>query len=264
MKEIEFKFHRDSEGYDIGLEAKPKGKMNVDLEKLSDRFDRLHLKSSVVLVTEMEGARVSIYPDGRIILFDVDEEEGREIASKVFDIMTGKPRKEEEGKALFVGRFQPFHLGHLKAIKEILEVNKEITIVIGSAQEGRTPENPFTLEERKQMIEKSLKEANIKNYKIISVKDFNNDEKWAGSIKDMAKFDVVYTMNLWTERCFEKIGVPVKRHRLYENDRYSGTEIRNRIMEDKNWKNLVPRPVAKLIRSVKGEERIKKLNKITF
>jgi len=262
MKEFEFKFQRDSDGYDIGLEVKPKGEMRLDLEKLSDRFDRLHLKSSVVLVTEMDGARVSIYPDGRIILFDVDEEEGREIASKLFEIITGTPKGEEEGRALFVGRFQPFHLGHMKAIKEILEGNREIVIAIGSAQEGRTPENPFTLEERKQMIEKSLKEANIKNYKILSVKDFNNDEKWAGSIRDLAKFNVVYTMNLWTERCFEKIGIPVKRHRLYENDRYSGTEIRKRILEDKEWRNLVPVSVAKFIRSIKGEERIRNLNRL--
>jgi len=262
MKEFEFKFHRDPDGHDIGLEAKPRREMRLDLDKLSDRFDRLHLKSSVVLVTEMEGARVSIYPDGRIILFDVDEEEGREIASRVFEIMKGKPAREEEGKALFVGRFQPFHLGHLKAIEEILERNREVVIAIGSAQEGRTPENPFTLEERKRMIENSLKEAGIKNYRIISVKDFNNDEKWAGYIKEMAKFDVVYTMNLWTERCFEKIGVHVKKHDLYDKDRYSGTEIRNRILEDREWRELVPRSVAKFIRSVKGEERIRKLNKL--
>lgn len=260
MTKYVFKFHRDSKGYDIGLEVKPKEEMKLDLEKLSDRFDKLHVKSSVVLVTEMEGARISIYPDGRVILFDVDEEEGREIASKVFKLMTKTPEKEAKGRALFVGRFQPFHLGHLKAIKEILSKNREIVIVIGSSLKGETPENPFTLEERKRMIEKGLKEANVKKYELHSVKDFNNDEKWAGEIKKLADFDVVYTMNPWTERCFERIGIPVRKHELYGKDKYSGTEIRKRILRKKDWKKLVPVAVARYMKHLKGEERIRKLN----
>jgi nicotinamide-nucleotide adenylyltransferase len=259
MSEYVFEFHRDEEGHDIGLEAIPRKVMKLDLEKLSDKFDKLHVKSSVVLVTEIEGARVSIYPDGRVILFDVDEEEGREIASKVFGMMAEGP-EEERKKALFVGRFQPFHLGHLKAIKDVLKENEGIVIVIGSAQESRTPGNPFSLEERKRMIEKSLKASGVKDYKICSVKDFNNDEKWAGEIRRLADFDVVYTMNPWTERCFRKIGIPVRRHELYGKEKYSGTEIRKRILKNQDWKELVPEGVAKFIRSVKGEERIRKLN----
>ncbi|NIO21566.1 MAG: nicotinamide-nucleotide adenylyltransferase [Candidatus Aenigmarchaeota archaeon] len=244
-----------------GWELKPKSDLKLDLENLADRFNNVHVKSKVILVTEMEGARISIYPSGRILLFDVDEEEGREIASKVYKIITETPEKEARGKALFVGRFQPFHLGHLKAIKDILKENKEIVIVIGSAQEGKTFENPFSVDERKKMIESALKKANIKNYKILSVKDFNNDEKWAGAIRKLTEFDVVYTMNPWTERCFEKIGIPVRKHKIYDKDEYSGTEIRSRILKEENWKDLVPEGVARFIRSVKGEERIRKLNK---
>jgi cytidyltransferase-like protein len=40
--------------------------------------------------------------------------------------------------AIFVGRFQPFHKGHLKAIRWILKREKEIFIVIGSSQESFT------------------------------------------------------------------------------------------------------------------------------
>ncbi len=260
MKNLEFKFHRDEDGFDIGLEARPKREMKLDLEEVAKKFDRLHIKTSVVLVTEMDGARVSIYPSGRIILFDVDEEEGREIASKVYEIITGEPRKEERGRALFVGRFQPFHNGHLKVIKDILKENREVIIVIGSAQEKNTLENPFSEEERKRMVELALKEAGIRNYKIISVRDFNDDEKWVRAIQKVTDFDVVYTMNPWTKRCFEKFGIPVKTHELYEKGVYSGTEIRKRMIRGSEWKHLVPRSVAKFIKSVKGEERIRKLS----
>ena len=37
-------------------------------------------------------------------------------------------------RGLYVGRFQPFHLGHLGAVKSILEDVEELVIVIGSAQ----------------------------------------------------------------------------------------------------------------------------------
>jgi len=257
-----FKFHRDDEGFDIGLEAKPKGEMKIDLEKVSDKFDRLHIKSSVVLVTEIDGAHVSIYPDGRVMVFDVDEEEGREIASRVYKIITEPLQTGKRGgKALFVGRFQPFHLGHLKAIKDILKKNRSVAIVIGSAQEKRTHENPFSAEERKKMIENALKEAGVKNYEVYSVGDFHNDRQWVRAIRKLTDYDVVYTMNPWTQRCFESEGVPVRKHQLYDKEKYSGTEIRRRIFENKEWKGLVPKAVAKYIKYLKGEERIKKLSK---
>ncbi|MBS7649487.1 adenylyltransferase/cytidyltransferase family protein, partial [Candidatus Bathyarchaeota archaeon] len=64
-------------------------------------------------------------------------------------------------RALYVGRFQPFHLGHLEAAKYILQNAREIIIVVGSAQESHTLENPFTAGERVYMIRLALNEANI-------------------------------------------------------------------------------------------------------
>ena len=55
-------------------------------------------------------------------------------------------------RGLYVGRFQPFHLGHLGAIKEVLKEVDELAIVIGSAQYSHNPSNPFTAGERLVMI----------------------------------------------------------------------------------------------------------------
>ena len=55
-------------------------------------------------------------------------------------------------RALFVGRFQPFHNGHIHAIGEILEESDELIIVVGSAQMSHEPDNPFTAGERLEMI----------------------------------------------------------------------------------------------------------------
>ena len=58
-------------------------------------------------------------------------------------------------KALYIGRFQPFHNVHLKILQKFTKKYDEIIIGIGSAQYSNTLDNPFTLEERKLMIRKS-------------------------------------------------------------------------------------------------------------
>ncbi|MEM2975778.1 MAG: adenylyltransferase/cytidyltransferase family protein, partial [Candidatus Bathyarchaeia archaeon] len=48
-------------------------------------------------------------------------------------------------RGLFVGRFQPFHLGHLTAVKNILKSVDELVIIVGSAQYSHRLDNPFTV-----------------------------------------------------------------------------------------------------------------------
>ncbi len=64
-------------------------------------------------------------------------------------------------RGLYVGRFQPFHKGHLEAIKEVLDEIEELVIVIGSAQYSHNIHNPFTAGERLVMIRHALQEAGI-------------------------------------------------------------------------------------------------------
>ncbi|TMI56005.1 nicotinamide-nucleotide adenylyltransferase, partial [Candidatus Bathyarchaeota archaeon] len=39
---------------------------------------------------------------------------------------------------LYVGRFQPFHLGHLEAVRHILSKVDELVVVVGSAHDSHT------------------------------------------------------------------------------------------------------------------------------
>lgn len=52
-----------------------------------------------------------------------------------------------------VGRFQPLHSGHEQIIDLGLEVCDKFVVLVGSSQKSRTPDNPFTFEERKEMFE---------------------------------------------------------------------------------------------------------------
>ncbi len=158
--------------------------------------------------------------------------------------------------ALFIGRFQPFHNAHLSDIKLALKECNSVIIAIGSSKEANTKANPFSYEERKEMIEKTLKAHKILNYDIIPVPDINDDEQWADYVKKIVpKFDVAYTGNDFTEKLFNEKGIKVRKIKLIPN--INATEIRKRILEKNDWKDLVPKEVAQYIQNINGTERIK-------
>lgn len=89
------------------------------------------------------------------------------------------------------GRFQPFHKNHLSLIKNIVKKMKgddELVIVIGSANESRTERNPFTWQERKEMISRVLKkELKDINYRIEHINDYDNYMGWVNQLKKIVK-----------------------------------------------------------------------------
>lgn len=69
------------------------------------------------------------------------------------------PRTYEFDFLVFIGRFQPFHQGHKAVIDEALKRAKRVIVVVGSAKGPRTLRNPFTFDERIQMIRGSYVDA---------------------------------------------------------------------------------------------------------
>lgn len=53
---------------------------------------------------------------------------------------------------LYIGRFQPIHIGHESIIRRMLLECDHVIIAIGSAQESGTQRNPFTAEQRMDLI----------------------------------------------------------------------------------------------------------------
>ena len=77
--------------------------------------------------------------------------------------------------AFITGRFQPIHKGHQLLVDEAFKLSKNVVIMICSAQESRTKNNPLSFEERKDLIKKIYPRAIV-----IPVKDMGigNNEKW--------------------------------------------------------------------------------------
>jgi nicotinamide-nucleotide adenylyltransferase len=167
-------------------------------------------------------------------------------------------------RGLFVGRFQPFHMGHLKAVKDILEKLDELVIVVGSSQYSHRMDDPFTAGERVTMIRRALEEEGISpsRYWFVPVPDVHVHMTWVAQVVGYTpKFTVVYTNDPLTRRLFVEAGYEVKPVPFHKRELYSATEIRKRMLNGKNWEDLLPSSVVRFIKEIGGVERLQDLAK---
>ncbi|WP_319509043.1 nicotinamide-nucleotide adenylyltransferase [uncultured Methanolobus sp.] len=164
-------------------------------------------------------------------------------------------------RAFYIGRFQPFHLGHYSIINDIARDVDEVVIGIGSAQKSHELKNPFTAGERVMMIRHSLEDANVKHY-AIPLEDLQRNAVWVSHIISMTPpFDVVYSNNPLVVRLFKEAGINVRQPPMYKREGYSGSEIRRRMLNDEDWRSLVPEAVADVIDEIDGVNRLKSVSK---
>jgi nicotinamide-nucleotide adenylyltransferase len=161
---------------------------------------------------------------------------------------------------LLIGRFQPFHLGHLDAVLFGLSRTENLFICIGSSNKSNEKKNPFSAEERREMIISSIEASMIDRIKIFDIPDIDNHEKWTFEIdRIVPKYEVVFTNNEFTKTLFEKRQMNVIPVILKDREKFSGTNIRQLITEDKNWQDLVPEGTQKVLDKINANERLKNL-----
>jgi nicotinamide-nucleotide adenylyltransferase len=167
-------------------------------------------------------------------------------------------------RGLYVGRFQPFHLGHLNAIKEVLKEVEELVIVIGSAQYSHNVSNPFTAGERLVMIRRALQEAKVDYSQVwvVPVPDVHLHMLWVAALEGYTpQFNVVYSNEPLTRRLFTEAGYKVKSIRFFERKIYTSTLIREKMVKNESWTTLVPKSVADFIAEIDGVNRLRDLNR---
>lgn len=162
-------------------------------------------------------------------------------------------------QALFVGRFQPFHLGHLDAIQKILEVEDRVIIVIGSAEENHEPMNPFTAGERFQMIEAALSASGVgrDRYAIIPVRNIKNYMLWTTHVDQyIPPVYKVYTGSPIVRELYEDYG-KYEIASLDFNVEVHATKVREMMLKgEAGWVDEVHPAVVELIREWRGVERL--------
>ncbi|MBN1861164.1 MAG: nicotinamide-nucleotide adenylyltransferase [Candidatus Thermoplasmatota archaeon] len=164
-------------------------------------------------------------------------------------------------KALFIGRFQPFHQGHLLLLQQLKTRYELIIIGIGSSQYRNTADNPFSAEERYQMITESLDAAGIKDYHLVFIPDIHDPPHWVDHVCSLVPdFDVVIANNPLTKKLFSQKGYAVEGTAYFDRKRYSGKEIRRRIVYDEPWDDLVPDTIYRYIQKINGVSRLKNIS----
>jgi nicotinamide-nucleotide adenylyltransferase len=161
---------------------------------------------------------------------------------------------------LLIGRFQPFHKGHLEAIDFGLSQVESLWVGIGSSNKSHEKRNPFTADERKEMILSSLDSKKLERIKIFFVPDTGDHEKWTYHVDSIVPpYDVVFsndefTITLYKERRKNVIEVP-----LFQRDVISGTNIRQMIASDNDWSDLVPEGTKRVLLKIDAKSRLAKI-----
>ena len=159
-----------------------------------------------------------------------------------------------------IGRFQPFHLGHLDAVLFALSKVENLWIGVGSSNKHNEKRNPFTADERREMIVSSIEPSIIDRISIFNIPDVDNHEKWTFEIDQIVpKYDVVFSNDEFTKTLFERRKIDVIPVVLKDREKFSGTNIRELIADDKNWQDLVPRGTRKVLDKINAIERLKNL-----
>ena len=166
--------------------------------------------------------------------------------------------------SLFIGRFQPFHLGHLSVIKKALEESDRLFIGIGSSEANFQPANPFTCSERYRMIEAALDEIKIprEKYEIVTIRNIDNYALWVKHIElYIPPFDRVYTGSETVKYLFEEDNrSSFVKHEIIsisKDLKISGTSVRDMMLKGGQWEILMPPAVAALIKEWDGINRLK-------
>ena len=161
---------------------------------------------------------------------------------------------------LLIGRFQPFHLGHLDAVLFGLSRTENLFIGIGSSNKSNERRNQFSADERREMIISSIEPSMADRLKIFDIPDVGDHEKWTFEIdKIVPKYDIIFTNDEFTKTLFEKREMNVVPVVLKDRGKFSGTNIRELIADDKNWQDLVPRGTKKVLDKIDAKERLKNL-----
>jgi bifunctional NMN adenylyltransferase/nudix hydrolase len=154
---------------------------------------------------------------------------------------------------IYIGRFQPFHNAHLGIAVECLRQVDLLLLVLGSAQEFRTPKNPFTVAERSAMIRDSLEEIGIPPERILTegLDDHPDDEVWCADLRKLVggytpkpilfgaeKDNTSYYLRIFPD--WELRVLPVR-------ILISATEVRQRYFSGEAYEYLVPAAVTRFL-----------------
>ena len=166
-------------------------------------------------------------------------------------------QKKNEIIGLYLGRFQPLHLGHLKAVEYCLSHCDKLFIGICGSNNKPDINNPFTAEERNNMIRQSVGDM-VHLIKTFPIADKATHEQWVKHFTYiLPRYDIIFSGNPETIEICERFGKKIYKLPLHERENLSGTNIRELIRKDQPYQNLLPTGTLNVMAQLDGVNRIK-------
>ena len=162
-------------------------------------------------------------------------------------------------RGFYIGRFQPYHQGHHTMVERIAGDVDELVLGIGSADQSHTARNPFTAGERVEMVTKATAEMDLITY-AVPIEDLNRNAVWVSHVQSMSpRFDVAYSNNPLVVRLFGEAGVDVRQSPMFRREEFEGAEVRERMADGEDWRELVPSTVVEIIEELDGVNRLREV-----
>lgn len=85
---------------------------------------------------------------------------------------------------IYIGRFQPFHLGHLRTLNLALEKAEQVILILGSHRVAADTRNPWRSQERIAMIQSCLTPETLQRIHFLTVRDWlYSDNLWLAAVQ---------------------------------------------------------------------------------
>jgi bifunctional NMN adenylyltransferase/nudix hydrolase len=85
---------------------------------------------------------------------------------------------------IYIGRFQPFHLGHFQTLKLALDKAEHIILIIGSHRAASNIRNPWNSQERIEMIQSCLSADELNRIHFLPIRDWlYSDNLWLAAVQ---------------------------------------------------------------------------------
>ena len=159
---------------------------------------------------------------------------------------------------LLIGRFQPFHLGHLAALQFAIPKVDKLWLGLGSSNKPIEKNNPFSIEERKKMILSSIDDSIQNKISIFPIPDLDNHVRWIQNIDTIVPdYEIIFSNDPMTEHLYSKRNVQVIAIPFLKRDQLSGTRLRDLIKSDQKWDDLGPEGTKLILENLDAKNRLK-------
>ena len=132
-----------------------------------------------------------------------------------------------------------------------------------SSQFNYLLKDPFTAGERLEMIHESLQsDVDLTKCFLVPIENQFNIATWASYLEaTLPKFDRVYSGNEYVSMLLADSGYKVIEPQFYDREKFNATRIRNLMINDGEWENLVPNATSEFIKKIDGVNRLKIISK---